>query len=480
MIAQDPRKEDHNALSADLSGSCVRQGSFREGSKIVFTVHHELADIVYLVGSFNGWSESNPMKKTGSGIWQTELSDNEIQDGDAYKFKVVYHGIHTYIADPYAVENEGAPHFNSVFRDLADELTDSYKKEEHTVFFNRPLNVLSICADVWSGGAHSYSDIARELIPYMMQMGYTHLCMSGVFEEYYEFSSGCNLKANFAPRKEQGGIDELRQLVHLLHASGIGVLLDRGVTAVSYNEAADQQFLADDARYWLDLYGFDGLVSSAASEGSAKMLSRVYRLLKREYENAYFFDRGLCGVSIPDADAVLCDLNRVFADFVPTENETLKRFARMAAMSYLLVSEGKGITEIGCELGISSEEALCGVAEVSAIQEKEDRTFQLYVSDLNAVYLSNPCLWNGESKRIVKKQQDAVTVECKGEDCTVIFIADTSGRGCEIDITSLANPCVKLDSCIARYGGKKCDDGFRISRDKLLLEPYEAVVILGE
>lgn len=480
MVAQEPKEKDHNAVLADLLGSCVKQGFSRIGSSVVFTVCQESADRVFLVGSFNGWTESHPLKKTNSDIWQILLSDADIKDGDTYKLKVYHEGLQTYIADPYAVENEGAPHFNSVYRCVSDDMVNTYKTEKHAGFINRPMNIYSVRADVWNGGSHQYSDMAQDLIPYMMQMGYTHLCLSGVFEEYYEFSSNRTLKANFAPRKEQGGIDGLRGLVHLMHNSGIGVLLDRGITDVSERVGTHEHFLADGARYWLDLYGFDGLVSSATSERSAEVLSRVYGLLKEEYKNAYFIDRELCSIRISGADAVLGDYDRVLTEFTPTENGSLDLCARMAAMSYVLISSGKGFTSAGCELGIAPTDAREKSSDLSIMDKNENFYFQLFISDLNALYLANSGLWSGTETINVQKQGDALIAECCAEEGSVFFAADASGRGCEIDIPFYNDEYVALDSCSERYGGKGQCTPYKPCANRLALGPYGAVVLIGE
>ncbi len=466
MVEHGSKKTDSNTELPDFLGSDIVPGA-----QIVFSARTESADAVFLVGTFNNWGESHPLQKVGPCVWQITLSGGEVSDGDAYKFKVYREGGAFYFADPYALENEGAPHFNSVYREVPDEVSDTYKTEEHVGFLNLPLNVFSIRADLWQGGARQYSDMARELVPYMMQMGYTHLCMSGVFEEYYEFSSGRTLIANFAPRKEQGGIEALHELVHLLHACGIGVLLDRGVTEVAEGAVIDEHFLVDDARYWLDMYGFDGLVSSASTESSAQVLSRVYGSLKREYKNAYFIDRRQCGFAIGGADAVLEGHGHFLSEFIAADNEPLDCRMKMAVMSYVLVSEGRGFTSEGCEFGKACES--------STEQIEENSRFQLFISDLNALYLENSCLWSCQGEKSVQRLGDAITVSCCDDGHELFFAADTSGRGCEISISQAEGKYCVLDSCSERYGGTHRVP-YKISSDKLTLEPYEAIIIIGD
>ncbi len=452
----------------------------KDGSGIVFTVRAPSADAVFIVGSFNGWSNADPLEKVGSGIWRGSISETRIQDGDAYKFKLQIGGKEVYLTDPYAHENDGQPYFNSVYRNIPGAVSHTYETEGNPSCGSLPMNVYAVRADEWSGSSDIYSDMARELIPYMMQMGYTHLCLSGVFDEYYDFCSQRTLKAYFAPRKEQGGIGGLCELVHLMHSSGIGVLLDRGVTEISESQEADAQFLEDNARYWLGCYGFDGLVTSAASEGAAKVVSLVCGLLKKEYKHARFIDRNLCGFRISGADAAAVDHDCDLPDFIPVQNESVNICARMAAMSYVLIFSGRGFTTSGCEFGIVSADACRCACDIPSFQKRENSYLQLFVSDLNALYLANPCLWDGNGARTVKRQGDALTVECRGEDGTVFFAADTSGQGCETVIPLSANTYVALDSYSQRYGGAGHCTPYKLRTNRLTLEPYGAVVLVGE
>ena len=63
-------------------------GVHREGTSYIFRVYAPRADSVYLVGDFNGWSESCPMMRLCDGIWERSVSTVDIEEGTLYKYKI--------------------------------------------------------------------------------------------------------------------------------------------------------------------------------------------------------------------------------------------------------------------------------------------------------------------------------------------------------------------------------------------------------
>ena len=479
MTKQDCREKDHNSALFGLP----EHGEFRFSAEgdlgIIFSVFAKDADSVFIVGSFNNWSESHPMKPTDSEHWQVLISGDEIRDGDTYKFKVYRNGEALYFADPCALENDGAPYYNSVYRDVPFDRIHTHENDRIVQVSNMPMNVYCVQADLWNGGDRSYSEIARELIPYMMQMGFTHLCLSGVFEEYYEFAVGRTLKASFAPRRAQGGIDGLRELVGMCHASCIGVIIDRGVTEFPENSADGRNFLLKNARYWIECYGFDGLAASAVSDSAAKELSEIFGLVRKEHRHACFVDRKLCGFAISGADAVLSNLWDELGVISCVRDVSLEHRARMVLMSYVLLSQGKGYTDAGFELGLPFDKVEIGSFEYSSSLGKKNAELQLFIADLNAFYLANSCLWDEKNVRNVKKEGNAIMVECCGEDGSVFFAADTSGDGCSVAIPSYTEKYIVLDSYSERHGGDKCSCPYKPVGERIELGPYGVILLVG-
>lgn len=451
------------SLGRDLC--TVKMGSCKIGDTVTFSVRVKDAESVFLVGSFNSWSEAHPLEKLSDDLWRTSLSAFEIKDGDSYKFKVRSGDGEVYVADPYAVEFDGAPYYNSVYRDVRCDNLRRLEKNRGKKGF--PLNIFSVVSDdFYDGEEHTYK--TRELIPYMLQMGFTHLCISEIFEEYYDFKTSKTVKGSFAPRKEHGGVEGLRKMISEMHDSGLAVLLDRGVTKVDDGEG----FLIDNARYWLDFYGFDGLVASAESDEAAGVLSDVYGALKDEYKDILFLDGNSFGADVSKANAKI--RNHSSDTCAPGAAGDLWNGLQnaMRFMSYSLISSGVGFAEA---------RTVCdGMRYLEDVLGKLDNSvFELFLSDLNALYLAEPCLWKGNSARSEERSGGALVAECCGEEKVVFLIADVSGNGCEVDIPSFDNLRVALDSYSSRYGGQdRIACGVRGNR--VTLCAYQSVILIGE
>ena len=393
------------------------------GDRVIFTVRVDAAESVFLVGSFNAWSETNPLEMMSENVWQTSLSVDGIKDGDSYKFKVRLKGEEIYLADPCAPEYDGAPYHNSVYRDMqiGKVCPLEIKCGEQCL----PVNIFSVRADeFYDRREHTYK--SREIIPYMMQMGFTHLCISEIFEEYFDFALSMTIKGSFAPKRELGGIEKLREMISVMHKFGIGVLLDCG----------DSDMRDGNAKYWLEFYGFDGIMSSADFDGVRETLFGACQAQRGECERSY------------------CNLQNA-----------------MSSMSYLLVSSGVGYA--GARLSSNGVRYLDGL-----LSEKDESVFELFLSDLNALYLTESCLWRDNGERFKDEFGGALIAKCQDDEKIVIFAADTTGQGCEIYFPTSESLRVALDSHSQRYGGE-----IRMPRkigDRLRLDPYQSVILIGE
>ena len=449
---------------------CVCPGAHRLGARVFFAVYAPQAERVFLVGSFNGWGDSHPMTSEKGDIWVTDISSRDIKDGDTYKFKICKGGCEIYVTDPYAVENGGPPHFNSVYRDISDELSHTYENEEHFGCLGMPLNIYEIRADLikQGGKASLYCDIARDYTPYILQMGYTHVCLSGVFECYYDHAHSHGEQAYFAPHRDQGGVDGLRSLVHSMHASGIGVLLDWVVEHIP-EDATGERFLADNALYWLDTYGIDGfLIGGGAVRGDA--LSRLIREVRSEREEAYFITRDF------DIYGSVAGINAAVRDCDAYASGAMDVRALMAARAYLIFLDGKTITYSGCELEVVGEDAIKQGIDPSLSERRENAFLQLFTSDLSELYLSHECLWACDRRVKVTRSRDGyiAVIECSSGEDRLILAVDLSGRGGDVKLPCAAGTNVLLDTPSQRYGARRGND---LHGDTVTLEPFGAVAL---
>ena len=202
----------------------------------IFRVWAPNASRVWLVGDFNGWDESSPMHKiTSRGVWEVSLPEGRAHAGDKYKFKISAGGRVLYKADPYAREAGKLPETASVIpSDESYEWRDggwmSYRAKFSKDFYSKPMNIYEIHAGSWrrheDGSYFSYAELARELAPYVKQMGYTHIELLPMNEYPCDESWGYQVCSYFAPTSRYGSVKDFKSFIDSMHEAGIGVILD--------------------------------------------------------------------------------------------------------------------------------------------------------------------------------------------------------------------------------------------------------------
>ena len=212
-------------------------GAHNEGSSFVFRLWAPNADEVFLIGSFNGWNDSMPMKKIGDdGIWKIRTDRSSIRLGDIYKYKIRTGDVYGYKADPYGFYMECHPGYATIVTDIngyrwkdsgwLDRRRDIYGEASH----RQPINIYEIHLGSWKrrddGGTYSYVEIAQEIAPYVKQMGYTHVELMPVTEYPNDESWGYQGGGFFAPTSRYGNPKEFMEFIDILHGAGIGVILD--------------------------------------------------------------------------------------------------------------------------------------------------------------------------------------------------------------------------------------------------------------
>lgn len=199
-----------------------------------FRVWAPNAASVSVVGDFNNWDrESNPMNKLGiTGIWECYVKG--IKRYDNYKFSVegADHVIRLK-ADPYATHSETAPATASKIYNIAgykwhDDEYMTKRKSKNS--YSEPMNIYEIHLGSWKlysdGNYYSYTHIADELIPYLIDMGYTHVELMPVTEHPFDGSWGYQVTGLFAPTSRYGTPHDFMYFVDKCHQAGIGVIMD--------------------------------------------------------------------------------------------------------------------------------------------------------------------------------------------------------------------------------------------------------------
>ena len=200
---------------------------FTDAGKAVFTVFAPHARNVSLTGSFTNWDDhAIPMVRTGyTGIWQTEVVG--VRSTDAYKYKIeTGHGT-LYKSDPYAFEAEKRPGTASVVCDPQDvKWHDEKWMKARTRNFDRPVNIYEIHAGCWKKSTCTYRSLAKHVIPYVKDMGFTHIELMPLTEYPYDGSWGYQLTGCYAPTSRYGNPRDFAGFVDACHQAGIGVILD--------------------------------------------------------------------------------------------------------------------------------------------------------------------------------------------------------------------------------------------------------------
>jgi len=288
----------------DVLGAHVRrydsvQGPITGTSFAVWAPH---ARGVRVKGDFNSWDgREHPMRQMGiSGVW--ELFVPGVGSGTRYKFLVLgADGQWREKADPMAFCTETPPLTSSVVFESGYTwgdgpwISDRAKTDPH----NRPMSVYEMHLGSWRRG-RSYSELADELVPYLQDLGFTHVELMPVMEHPFGGSWGYQVTSYFAPTARFGTPDDFRHLVDRLHQGGIGVIVDWvpahfpkdefalarfdgtplyedpnpsrgehpdwGTYVFNFGRMEVRNFLVANALYWLEEFHIDGLrVDAVAS-----------------------------------------------------------------------------------------------------------------------------------------------------------------------------------------------------------------------
>jgi len=291
----------------EVLGAHKQTGTDVEG--VNFAVWAPNAAAVSVVGDFNGRDGStHPMRlHSKAGIW--ELFVPGIGEGERYQFEIFPHDGPSFLkSDPYAFLMEPAPATESVVSSIdgiyqwQDQAWLKQRAESNP--WRSPISIYEVHLGSWRRGPGkrllNYREIAKRLIPYVKDMGYTHIEILPIAEHPYEPSWGYQVSNFYAPTSRLGKPEDLMAFVDLCHQNGIGVLLDWvaghfpkdahalskfdgthlyehedprkgehkdwGTLIFNYGRHEAENFLIANALFWLEHYHFDGLrVDAVAS-----------------------------------------------------------------------------------------------------------------------------------------------------------------------------------------------------------------------
>lgn len=286
-----------------------------------FTVYAPHAKRVRMVGSFNDWKgEGFELEKiTNEGIW-SGLIDNDLS-GNTYKYEIeTSSGAIILKSDPYAFYSEVRPRTASIVYPYESNYkwndTNWIKKKAKKPCENNPLFIYEVHAGTWKKkfakeeirkvnqddrialqeaedeALLSYRELADELIPYVIEQGFTHIELMPLTEHPFDGSWGYQSTGYFSPTSRYGKPEDLKYFIDQCHQKNIGVLLDwvpghyckdahglymfDGEPVYEYMDYKHREnpvwgtanfdlgkpevhsFLISNARYWVDQFHVDG------------------------------------------------------------------------------------------------------------------------------------------------------------------------------------------------------------------------------
>ncbi len=281
-------------------------GNKKERGGVRFTVWAPNAQAVSVVGDFNDWEDGQELSKIDeTGSWTGVV--NNAESGDCYKYKITQaDGTIAYKIDPYALEFEVRPKDASIVKELpTKKWTDGgwMASRNRWPIYDRPLNIYEVHLSSWKqhedGSWYSLTELKNELIPYVKEMGYTHIEFMPLLEHPLDASWGYQITGYYALSSKFGTMEDFQEFVEEAHNQGIGVIMDwvpghfnRNAYGMAYfdgtpqfeytdpNQANNirwgvlnfdlgktevQSFLISNALFWIEHFHLDGLRVDAVS-----------------------------------------------------------------------------------------------------------------------------------------------------------------------------------------------------------------------
>jgi len=340
---------DHHRIYDKLGSHAITPNGI---NGVQFAVWAPNAKSVSVVGNFNNWDRRrHAMRVLGaSGVWEIFIPG--LKEGELYKYQVkTKSGNILDKADPYATEMELRPKTASKINFLQNyEWNDEewIKRRAESDHLGEPISIYEVHLGSWARVAEeqnrwlTYREMAKKLVAYVQEQGYTHIELLPIMEHPFDASWGYQVTGYFAPTSRFGTPQDFMFFVNYCHQNNIGVILDWvpahfpkdqfalaqfdgthlyehadprkgehqdwGTYIFNYGRKEVRNFLISNALFWIEKYHIDGLRIDAV----ASMLYLDYSRKKGEWiPNEYGGRENL------DAIVFLKDTNRLAHKYFP-------------------------------------------------------------------------------------------------------------------------------------------------------------------
>ena len=282
---------------------------FNDDKSVVFRVFAPHAKKVSVVGDFNDWNENSAVMKRISNEGIYEITLDNCKEYDSYKYSILTKNNKKILkADPYAFHSETKGKTASKIYNIDKEFKWNDKNyqefKKRNSIYSMPLNVYEVHLGSWrlhkDGSYFDYRRLAEELVPYVREMGYTHIEVMPISEYPLDDSWGYQVTGYYSVTSRYGVPHDFMYFVNYCHENGIGVILDWvpahfpkddfgliefdgtplyecqgkyrmehegwGTRIFDYGKNEVQSFLVSNAVFWMEKFHVDGLrVDAVAS-----------------------------------------------------------------------------------------------------------------------------------------------------------------------------------------------------------------------
>ena len=504
-------------------------GVHREGNCYVFRTYQPNAVEVELAGDFNSWSGWR-MNNIGGGIWELRRESEISLDGNCYKYRIYNEENCFLIPDPFARYAQWGNHDASIVYTDKYEWGDEEWMAARSKKASSPVNIYQLHLGSWKNqvGRHysdgapylNYLDLAAELVGYISDMGYTHICIVDITEK------GKNV--SFAPTSRHGRPEGLKHLIDTLHRNNIGVMFESECVILdqTVSDEMEMRLAVSSALYWICEFHADGIYLSGACD------SRILETLRQECESAIIITES--GNSSDDNTLTLDKkwsenvldyaesdpqykrfkyprLNRgltesfgknrilaiTYAELSQGKSSLLskmrgdyaERFARLRLFfCYMMTHPGKKLLFMGCEFGENTEWRRDESLQWFLLEQESHKMLKTFVKKLNFMYRECPAMWENDFSwrgfkwiQPLEEQNGILAFEriSSSGDVVIAALNFTDNREREVTINyAFEQMEIVLNSDSREFGGKGRG---RIKKAKeqavIVVPPLSAVVV---